>query len=147
GFTPLLFAAREGRIDVVRVLLKAGVNANEAIQTTNRVGGYGAKNGVSALILAVENGHFELALELVKAGANPHDQGSGFTPLHTLTWVRKPDRGDDPAGQPPPTGSGNLSSLQFARQLMAFGADVNLQLEKGASGRGKLNMTGATAFL
>jgi ankyrin repeat protein len=147
GFTPLLFAAREGRIEVARALLKAGVDANEAIQTTNRVGGYGAKNGVSALILAVENAHFELALELVKAGANPNDERSGFTPLHTLTWVRKPNRGDDPAGQPPPTGSGNLSSLQFARQLVAHGADVNRRLAKGASGTGRLNMTGATAFL
>ena len=147
GFTPLLFAAREGRIDVVRVLLKAGADANEAIQTANRVGGYGAKNGVSALILAVENGHFELAMTLVKAGANSNDQRSGFTPLHTLTWVRKPNRGDDPDGQPPPTGSGNLTSLQFARQLVAAGAEVNARLEKGASGRGKLTTTGATAFL
>jgi ankyrin repeat protein len=40
-----------------------------------------------------------------------------------------------------------VSSLQFARQLVAYGADVNLRLEKGASGTGKLNMTGATAFL
>jgi ankyrin repeat protein len=147
GFTPLLFAAREGRIDVVRALLKAGVDANETIQTANRVGGYGAKNGVSALSLAIENGHFELALTLVKAGANPNDQRSGFTPLHQLTWVRKPDRGDDPAGQPPPTGSGNLTSLQCVRQLVAHGADVNTRLAKGPSGRGKLNMTGATAFL
>jgi ankyrin repeat protein len=147
GFTPLLFAAREGRIEAVRALLKAGVDPNEAIQTTDRVGGYGAKNGVSALTLAVENGHFELALELVKAGANPNDQRSGFTPLHTLTWVRKPNRGDDPDGQPPPTGSGNLTSLQFARQLVAHGADVNARLEKGPSGRGRLNLTGATPFL
>lgn len=147
GFTPLLFAAREGRTDVVRVLLKAGVDANEAIQTTNRVGGYGAKDGVSALILAVENGHFELAMTLVKAGADPNDQRSGFAPLHTLTWVRKPNRGDDPDGQPPPTGSGNLSSLQFARKLVAHGADVNARVEKGTSGRGKLTTTGATPFL
>lgn len=147
GFTPLLFAAREGRIDVVRALLKAGVDANEAIQTANRVGGYGAKNGVSALMLAVENGHFELAMTLVKAGANPNDERSGFTPLHALAWARKPNRGDDPDGQPPPTGSGNLTSLQFARQLVASGANVNTRLAKGASGRGKLNMTGATPIL
>jgi ankyrin repeat protein len=147
GFTSLLFAAREGRLGVVRALLKAGLNPNEVIQTTNKVGGYGAKSGVSALILAVENGHFEVAVALLKAGADPNDQRSGFTPLHTLTWVRKPNRGDDPEGQPPPTGSGNLTSLQFARQLVANGADVNLRLAKGASGKGKLNMTGATAFL
>jgi ankyrin repeat protein len=147
GFTPLLFATREGRIEVVRALLKAGVDANEAIQSERSGGGTAPKNGVSALILAVENGHFELAVTLLKAGANPNDQRSGYTPLHTLTWVRKPNRGDDPNGQPPPTGSGNLTSLQFARQLVAFGADVNKRLEKGPSGRGRLNMAGATAFL
>jgi ankyrin repeat protein len=147
GFTPLLFAAREGRIDVVRALLKAGVDANETIRTERRGGGIAPRNGVSALILAIENGHFELAEALLKAGANANDQRSGFTPLHTLTWVRKPNRGDDPDGQPPPAGSGNLSSLQFARQLVAHGADVNARLEKGPAGRGKLTMTGATAFL
>ncbi|HJZ93005.1 MAG TPA: ankyrin repeat domain-containing protein [Gemmataceae bacterium] len=147
GFTPMLFAAREGRIDAVRALLKAGVDANEAIDTERKGGGYAAKNGTSALILAVENGHFDLAMALVKAGADPNDQRSGFTPLHTLTWVRKPNRGDDPDGQPPPTGSGKLSSLQFVRELVNAGADVNTRLEKGATGRGKLGMPGATAFL
>lgn len=147
GFTPLLFAAREGHTGVVRALLKAKVDPNDAIKTDRRVGGYGAKNGTSALILAVENAHFELALELVKAGADPNDQRSGFTPLHTLTWVRKPNRGDDPDGQPPPTGSGTVTSTEFARRLVAAGANVNARLEKGPAGGGKLGMPGATAFL
>jgi len=147
GFTPMLFAAREGKMDAVRVLLKAGVDPNEVLVTDVRGGGLLPKPGDSALILAVENGHFELAMELVKAGANPNDQRSGFTPLHTLTWVRKPNRGDDPDGQPPPEGTGNLTSLQFARELVAHGADVNTRLAKGGGGRGKLGMTGATAFL
>src|SRR5262249_2971059 len=112
GFTPLLFAAREGRIGAVRALLNAGVDVNGVIRTERRLGGTAARNGVSALIVAVENAHFELALELVKAGADPNDQRSGFTPLHTLSWVRKPNRGDDPDGQPPPSGSGNVTALE-----------------------------------
>lgn len=147
GFTPMLFAAREGRIHVVRALLKTGVDPNEAIQTERRGGGTAPVNGVSALTLAVDNGHFELAVNLVKAGANPNDQRSGFTPLHTLTWVRKPSRGDDPDGQPPPSGSGNLTSLQFVREIVALGADVNARLEKGSTARGKIGMAGATPFL
>ena len=146
GFTPLLFAAREGRIDVVRTLLKDGVDANESIKT-EKGGGRAPVNGVSALLLAVENAHFELAVVLLNAGANPNDQRSGFTPLHALTWVRKPNRGDSDDGQPPPTGSGNVTSLQFVRELVAHGADVNTRLEKGDSGRGKLSLTGATPFL
>lgn len=146
GFTPLLFAAREGRIGVVRVLLKTGVDANEAIET-KKGGGRAPVNGTSALILAVENGHFELALALVNAGANPNDQRSGFTPLHALTWVRKPNRGDGEDGQPPPAGSGKITSLAFVRELVQRGADVNSRLERGASGGGKLGMQGATPFL
>jgi uncharacterized protein len=147
GFTPLLFAAREGRAEAVRALLKAGVDVNEAIPADRRGGGYAPRAGMSALMFAVENGHFELALDLVKARADPNDQRSGFTPLHALSWVRKPNRGDDPDGQPPPTGSGTLTSLQFARKLIAAGADVNGRLKAGATGRGKLGLAGATPFL
>lgn len=146
GFTPLLFAAREGRIEVVRTLLKVGVDANESTET-EKGGGRAPVNGTSAMLLAVENAHFELAVVLLKAGADPNDQRSGFTPLHALTWVRKPNRGDSDDGQPPPDGSGNVTSLQFVRELVAHGADVNTQLRKGDSGRGKLSLVGATPFL
>src|SRR5262249_48330015 len=146
GFTPLLFAAREGRIEVVRALLKAGANANEAIET-ERSGKRAPLEGTRALALAVENGHCELAMELVNAGADPNDQRSGYTALHIITWVRKPNRGDDEAGQPPPEGSGNLTSLDFVRQIVAKGADVNVRLKKGDSGRGKLSLKLATPFL
>jgi ankyrin repeat protein len=146
GFTPLLFAAREGRIEVARTLLKAGASANEAIET-EKSGKRAPLEGTSALALAVENGHFELAMELVNAGADPNDQRSGYTALHIVTWVRKPNRGDDEAGQPPPEGSGRLTSLDFVRQIVAKGADVNARLKKGDSGRGKLSLKSATPFL
>lgn len=146
GFTAFLFAAREGRLEVVRALLKAGADPNEAIETA-KAAGRAPDNGTSALLLAVENGHFELAMELVKAGADPNDQRSGFAPLHVVTWVRKPDRGDDLSGMPPPYGSGKLTSIEFVRLIAAHGADVNARLKRGDSGRGKLGMPGATPFL
>lgn len=146
GFTALLFAARNGKIDVVRALLKSGGDPNEAIETKVRGRGM-ARNGTGALLLAVENGHFELALALVEAGANPNDLRSGDGPLHALTWVRKPHRGDGEDGLPAPRGSGRLTSLEFARGIVKRGADVNLQLAKGASGSGHLATEGATPFL
>ncbi len=146
GFTPLFFAVREGRADVVRILLKAGADVNEAMQPKVSSGRAPAR-GTTPLILAVENGHFELAANLLEAGADPNDQRSGFTALHMLTWVRKPNRGDDESGDPAPIGSGNLSSLQFVEKLVKHGADVNTRLKRGASGRGVLSRRGATSFL
>jgi uncharacterized protein len=146
GFTPLFFAVREGRREVVQALLKAGADVNEAMQP-QRSGGKDPRKGTSPLILAVENGHFELAADLLKAGADSNDQRSGYSALHAITWVRKPNSGDGPDGDPPPTGSGTMSSLQFVRELVARGADVNARLKRGASGGGRLNENGATAFL
>jgi ankyrin repeat protein len=146
GYTPLFFAVREGRLEVVRILLKAGVDVNDTMEAKKSGGKLPAK-GTSPLILAVDNGHFELALALLEAGADPNDQRSGFSPLHTLTWVRQPNRGDGDDGDPPPIGSGKLSSLQFAKELVSHRADINLQLKKGPSGKGVLAKTGATPFL
>lgn len=146
GFTPLLFAVREGRTEVVRTLLNAGADVNEALKTDS-TSGRAPRNGTSPLILAIENGHFELALELVKAGADPNDQRSGFTALHTMSWVRKPNRGDGEDGEPPPSGSGKLTSLQFVEEIVKLGADVNSRLQKGSSGPGRLSRKGATPFL
>jgi ankyrin repeat protein len=146
GFTPLLFAAREGRIDVVRVLLKAGADPNEAIRSQKSVP-RGPKPGTSALLLAVENGHFEVAIVLVEAGADPNDQRTGFGALHMISWVRKPSRGDDEEGNPPPNGSGKLTSLEFVKEMVANGAKLNLPLKKGVTGRGILKRAGATPFL
>jgi ankyrin repeat protein len=146
GFTPLLFAAREGRSDVVRVLLKAGADIHDAIPDKKGIP-RGPKPGMGALHFAVENGHFELAIELVKAGADPNDQRAGYGALHMISWVRKPSRGDDEEGDPPPIGSGKLTSLEFVKEMVAHGAKVNLQSKAGVSGRGILNKPGASPFL
>ena len=47
--------------------------------------------GLSPIMLALQNGHYELAIALVEAGANPNDMQMGFSPLHIISGVRKPD--------------------------------------------------------
>ncbi len=146
GFAPLFFGVREGRREVVEVLLAAGADVNSIMQPEIK-GARVARKGTSPLLLAVENGHFELAEYLLEAGTDPNDQRSGYTALHAISWVRKPNRGDGVDGDPPPTGSGSVTSLQFVRKLVDHGANVNAPLQRGRSGQGRLNQTGATPFL
>jgi ankyrin repeat protein len=149
GFTPFLFAVREGRLDVVRVLLTAGADANEAIPAdAARRRGYGGRlppAGASALLLAVTNGHFELAAHLLDAGANPNADLPGYTVLHAITAVRKPGVGDN---DPPPDGSGTLTSLDLVKKLAAKGANLNARMTKRANlNNTRLNEIGATPFM
>lgn len=146
GFNALMFAAREGKQEAVRVLLDSGVDVNSTM-SHEKTQGRGPRAGTSALMLAVESGHYELALYLVSRGADPNDQRSGYTPLHALSWVRKPASGDGIDGDPPPRGSGNVHSLEFVRRIVKAGADVNVRLVKGPAGKAQLNMKGTTPFL
>jgi len=63
--------------------------------------------------------------------------------------VRKPDSSD--VSEPPPLGSGQLTSLQFVREIVKRGANVNLRLDKGApkvpNTSSRVGTEGATAFL
>jgi ankyrin repeat protein len=145
GFTPLLFAVRGGHTEVVEDLLAAGADVNQAPRP-RRSGAGGLGRGMSPLIMAVENGHFELAARLLDAGADPNDRSTGYSPLHSITWVRKADSGDDNA-LPPPDGSGRLSSLDFVRVLVEHGADVNMRHTRRDATLGRLNRRGATPFL
>ncbi len=149
GFTALLFAAREGKGETVKKLLQLGADVHDTISTEDTTNGRDAPNGTSAVLLAVENGHFELAMDLIRAGADPNDMRNGFTALHTITWVRRPPHGDDESGQPPPDTHGKLSSLDFIREMVKAGAKVDATLAKGAKAKafGAINFHGATAFL
>ena len=163
GFTPFFFAVREGRLDTVRAFLAAGADVNammrrpENAARAGRGGGVAVRPGglrgpnTSPLMLAVTNAHFELAIALIDAGADPNDVRTGFAPLHTIPGVRRPDSSDgsDPA---PPTGLGRLSSLDFVREIVKRGANINLRVPKGTPKPLSTSSTigaggGATAFL
>ncbi|MEZ5328497.1 MAG: ankyrin repeat domain-containing protein [Verrucomicrobiales bacterium] len=144
GFTPFFFAIRGGHTNTVKLFLDHGIDVN-ATMTHERSGGRLPMRGTSPLILAIENGHYDLAVDLLDAGADPSDDRSGYTPLHTLTWIRKPDFGESEAGDPPPKGSGRRNSTQMARELVAHGADVNARLKRGRrAGGGNVSVIGAT---
>ncbi|MCC6511501.1 MAG: ankyrin repeat domain-containing protein [Pirellulaceae bacterium] len=144
GFSALFFAVREGHTDVVLRLLKAGCDVNSVMNTQSNLKFSRGRLSTTPMILAVENGHFELGKKLIDVGADPNAHPSGYTALHALTWVRKPIRGD---GDPPPRGSGKVNSLDMVRILATSGADLNARSENGKSELGRFTYTGSTPLL
>lgn len=132
GFSPLFFAIREGHTEVVKVLLQAGADVNDSFKPKSG----GRRSRSTPLILAIENGHFETASALLQAGADPNAAPAGFTALHAITWVRRPLKGDT---DPPPIGSGSLSSLDFVRILLDAGAEIDAQYDQQVGSGGFYN--------
>ena len=147
GFTAFHFAARQGQSKVVERILSAGFDVNKAMHSKSSAG-RNPRDQMSALMLAVESAHYELALELVDAGADPNDVRSGYAPLHAVSWVRRAKLGDNPLGDPTPRGSGNVTSLAFVKEIIDRGADVNLlAVRKKPKGPAAFNANGATPFM
>jgi ankyrin repeat protein len=71
GFTPMLFAARQGDLETGRLLLAAGAKVNDR-----------AANGASALVIAAHSGHGPFATFLLEHGADPNSSEAGYTALH-----------------------------------------------------------------
>jgi len=71
GSTALLFAARSGDAESVRLLTAAGADVNDALP-----------DGASALVVAAHSGHRAAALALLNAGADANAGAVGYTALH-----------------------------------------------------------------
>jgi len=126
---------RGGHVDASRALLDAGADVNERLA-----------DGMSALVLAIYNAHYQLAAFLLDRGADPDAAAQGWTALHQVAWSRRPNRGFNLPGAVP---TGSLDSLELVRQLLARGADINARLTKEPrdGNRNMLNRIGATPFV
>jgi ankyrin repeat protein len=71
GYTPLLFAARQGSLESARLLVAGGANVSDV-----------APNGTSALVVATHSGHTAVAMFLLEKGADPNAADAGYTALH-----------------------------------------------------------------
>jgi len=122
GFTPLLFAVRDAQIETMRVLLEHGANVNDI-----------TIDGTSALNVAVVNAFYEAASVLLDFGADPNLPDPRASPLHTIAWLRKPgSTGDAGVGDLPPAAplpTGNVTSIELTRKLLAHGANPNVRVD------------------
>ncbi len=71
GFSPLLFAARQGHVDMAQLLLSSGADVDGT-----------AGNGASPVVLATHSGHTELTVALLEQGADANAMGAGYSALH-----------------------------------------------------------------
>lgn len=119
GLTPLLFAVRDGSLETVDVLLKAGAKINHV----------SAGDHTSPLLMATINGRFDLAKMLLTKGGDPKlASDAGATPLYAtinVQWAAK-------SLYPQPTAQlqQTTTHLELMEALIKAGADVNVRLSK-----------------
>jgi ankyrin repeat protein len=137
--TGLLYAAREGYVDVARAMVGGGANINLE-----------SGDGYTPLVLAIANGHLDFAQYLVDSGADPNRAGlNGLTPLYAtidLQWSPK-------AFVPQPIlDQEKVKYLGLMTSLLDHGADVNARIKQRSWFRGYADFkswvddAGATAF-
>ncbi len=145
GLTPLLYAARSGCRDCVEALLDAGADLNRP-----------NPDGVTPLIVAMDNFAFDTATLLFEQGANPHvwDWWSR-TPLHTAIDMNSYSLDAYAERTGPPIVTEETTALELARLFLDAGVNPNPQLNFHRPGRGgnagrfadEIISTGATPLL
>jgi ankyrin repeat protein len=122
GLTPLLYAARSGCGACVASLLKAGADIDRP-----------TPDGVTPLMTAIDNTHFDVATQLLERGANPHLQDWwGRTALYVATDMNS----YGPRGGLAARGSKPASALEVMRLLLDKSVNPNPQLNMHRPGRG-----------
>jgi uncharacterized protein len=137
GLTPLLYAARAGCLGCVQTMVQAGADKDRP-----------NPDGMTPMIMALDNGFPAVAHYLLEQGANPHVwDWWGRTALYVAVTMR--GGVDSRPGRRPP------ESLAFIKALLAAGVNPNPQLafkEPSRGGRDNrfrddLLTTGATPLL
>ncbi len=115
GFTPLLFAARDGYVDSVNALLQGKADINQP-----------DPDGTTPLLLTLINGHWDTAKLLIESGANVNDWDFwGQSPLYIAV-----DMNILPAGyrvELPTTDT--TTGIEVIKMLLTRGANPNVQLK------------------
>ena len=134
GLTPLLYAARENCLACVEVLLRNGADIDLP-----------DPDGVSPLLLAIMNANWDLAKQLILAGAGVNQWDIyGEAPLFTAVGLRNQVSGGRASIDP----LNETDGLTIVRMLLERGANPNMQLFfRPANLRGSTNTRGSTPLI
>jgi ankyrin repeat protein len=117
GLTALHFAARQGFKQTVAALIDGGANINQP----------NPGDQMTPLLIAIVNGHFDLAMEMLAQGADPMlSSHNGVTPLFAtlnVVWAPKSLYPGPKTYQQQRTGY-----LELMQALIDKGADVNARV-------------------
>jgi uncharacterized protein len=136
GLTSLVFAARRGDIESIKILVDAGADINQATQY-----------GWTPLLTATQNKHYIAADFLLEHGADPNIANKGgWTPLYLATDNRNIEGGDYPVRKP------DVDHFVFIKKLLDKGANPNARAIDSTETRTIFTMQwlyedGATPFL
>ena len=122
GWTPLMYAARDGAIDAVATLadLKADLNV-------------GDPDGTTALMLAVINAHFDTAAVIIEKGADLRvTDSTGNTALYAAVDMHTMG---PMLSRPSPKLVDKIDAADVVKLLLAKGADPNVRLKRPIIGR------------
>lgn len=141
GFTALHYAAREGHRSTASILLEAGTDLDHP------TGG----DESTPMLVAVINGHYDLARDLLERGADPNlTSDDGAAPLFATLNIEWSLRTWYP--QPAAFRQQETSYLELMRLLLDAGADPNQRTGTHIwyaaynAGRMGVDFTGATPF-
>jgi ankyrin repeat protein len=116
GMTPLLFAARDGRLDAAKLLAEAGAN----LDTPD-------PNGITPLMMAITNNQLAVAHFLLEQGADPRQTDwYGRTALWTAVEIRNLDLRSGAVDN----GVDRAAALKLITALIDKGADVNARVKE-----------------
>lgn len=146
GMTPLLYAARDGNLEVARVLLAAGANIEQA-----------EANAITPLLMALLNGQPQLADFLLEHGADVNVADFyGRTPLFAAVEYRNLDMNNSDNPNPVNNGVDRAAMLTMIERLLASGADPDARTREYPPSRRWIHvrnditwvdMTGQTPFV
>ena len=112
GMTPLLYAARDGRLETARTLVAAGASLELA-----------DANGIRPLLTAVLNNHLDVARLLIEYGADVDaDDFWGRSPLWAAVDYRNLDMNNKDQDNPTDNGVDRAPILAFTQELLDAGA-------------------------